>query len=481
MVLSAFLVISSGAYAQTASGTVTYTPNVVTVAQVEGSGATGYSNPVIVANGGTFSSVTEFYFYWSTTNSISGLIGSTYAFKYEPQAGSTTFVNALLVPNTGFSASGITPGETLYLLASPSSTLTSSTSGATVMGSTPFTVSPYTPEISTSSSAPAGRYIEISGSGFAPTATSAAVYIDVNGVNTQIGTIQLSNGYVMPYQYVLVPNNLPYGTYLIYALDPVGGELASASLTITEAITVSPMSITGSTSSTFTINGYGFPAGAVISPYSTTATAVTLTDPSGASVNAIQAGATVGSNGQFTLTVTGLSAAVTTPGPQKITISWTSNGAPDSASFSNAIYVSSPNPAQLGFIFFDKYTAPAAYGYPDDPAYAAVFDFPANTQVNVMLGSYLVGTIMTDSNGFGMLPKTAVIPEMPYGAYFPVASVPSMGLYASTSPFEVLTLTFGMDPAGNVLPEYVPQTGMITVYAYGLNPTDYYAPYDTGF
>ncbi len=493
MIFSAFAILSFAAqpaYAQTMQGTVSYTPTSVTIAQVTDPSS---AHAVIFANGGTFSSVTTFYFFWSTTNSFTtyasgspstGFTGTytTDSFTYSPQAGSTTFTNALLTPaSTG--PTNVIAGQTLYLLVSDVTPLTVTSS---VMGSIAFTVSPYSPTITVTSTVtgstnvPAGQLVKIIGSGFAPTATgSASVYIAADGVNMGIGSISLINGAVAPKQYVTIPNTLPYlsAGYHVYVADPVGAEIATEPVTLIPWVTTTPLSISGAISSTLTINGYGFTAGEVIQPSTTSSTAVEI----GSGIYAIQAGTKAGTNGQFTLTVTGLTSAISpTPGgPELITIA----GSPTTltvADDNSVIYVSSPNNAHLNFVLTDQVTGVSTYGYPDDPVMGQVFDFPANTQVTVTLGAYTIGTLTTDSNGFGQLPSTAVIPEIPYGSYMPVASIPSQGLYVASSSFEVNSFIYVLDPSGNSLPEYVPTNGNLTVYAYGLNPTNLYEPFDTG-
>ncbi|MEM4091299.1 MAG: hypothetical protein QXQ46_11280, partial [Thermoplasmatales archaeon] len=482
MIFSAFAVLSIAvqpAYAQTLSGTVSYTPTTVTIPQVE---TPLKADTVILASGGTFSGVSTLYFYWSTTDYYSSGTETTPSFTYAPLAGSTTLSNSLLVPAPTAPAISVTAGETLYLLVSDASSLTST---ASLMGSVPFTVSPYSPTITVTSivtgtsDSPAGQPVLITGSSFAPTATgSAAVYIAANGIDTQIGTISLVNGVVAPKQFVTIPDDLPYLStgYQIYVVDPVGSETATSAITLIPWVTTSPLSINGAVSSTFTITGYGFASGEVIQPSTTSSTAVTVgTTP------AIQAGTKVGTNGQFTLTVTGLASAISpTPGgPELISIA----GSPYTLSIAydnSVIYVSSPNNAYLVFSLTDLVTGSSSYGYPDDPVAGQVFDFPANTAVTVTLGPSTIGTFTTDSNGFGQLPTTAVIPEMPYGSYRPVASVVSSGLYAASSSFTVNSQIFVLDPSLNSLPEYVPYDGNLTVFAYGLNPTNLYLPFDTG-
>ncbi|MEM3191691.1 MAG: hypothetical protein QW292_06305, partial [Candidatus Parvarchaeota archaeon] len=589
MIFSAFAILSLAAqpaYAQTASGTVTYTPNIITAGQVLGS--RGYL-PVIQASGGTFSSVTEFYFYWSTTNSIAGLLGAqtpgtatgtvtttsfsvtasapTYetdtvtftvtsgntvqsitsvaltalspatvssvtiigfsqstnsqstntvtvkisfiiesarspatlsstasvdyvysssgasanpSFYYKPGAGTTTFTNALLVPispppslPTPFS------GETLYLLASTSSTLSPGSSGVSVMGSTPFTVSQYNPTITLApSTVGAGHYTKVSGSGFNPAATSANVYLAEDGVApVSLGTVSLSAGSVSVNQYISAPTNVPYGTYDVYAVDSVSGEDAGTQATISEAIIVSPLSISGSVSSAFTISGFGFPAGSVISAGTTT---VSLTGP-GLAGGIVSTSVTVSSNGQFTLPISGLTASLSThPGAYTISITLTALPAGYTGlvtpSFPNAIYVSVPGVSPT-LTVTDLITTNSA-GYAGDPMEIVGTGFLASQPATVYFdGATYTGT--TDVNGFFEIKgSTVVVPNLPAARYNVFADVG--GLTANTT-FTISTQYFFEDSSFASLDgEYASSGSVVYVVLMGLTPYEAVNVKDTG-
>jgi prefoldin subunit 5 len=163
--------------------------------------------------------------------------------------------------------------------------------------------------------------------------------------------------------------------------------------------------------------------------------------------------------------------------------------------FSDAVYISAPNPAELGLFFYDSSTSSSYSGYPGNSIMAAVYDFPAQTSVSIYLGSVLVGTVTTDSNGFAQLPSTATLPAMPAGSYYPTAVASTLGLYVKAPLFTVNAFFEIIDPSGAVVTssEYVPNTGNLTVSAFGLTPqtpynitdgfpeTTGYASYSVGY
>lgn len=483
MILSALFAMFPNAAATTASGTVTYSPTIVTPLQLSSPGA---FSPVMVASGGSFTGVTNFYFYWSTTNSVTGLLNVTaskapaYAFSYSPQAGATTFSNALLVPNTKFSNTTMQPGATLYLLASTSNALTTKTTNIPLMGSVPFTVSQYSPAITieniytgsfgnsnTPVSVPASSYVLIQGSGFGPSSSSAAIYIDNNGTNIEIGTVSLVSGSVAANQYVQLPDNLPYGDYAVFAVDNTFGETAGAGVLLTEQITVSPLSISGSQTSTFTINGFGFPANSVIKPYSSVSTAVTV-GPS----QAVQTGVTIGSNGEFTLQVTGLNPAITTPGGQTISIKFVqTNGNTVTVSFPDAIYVSIPG--QTPFFSVIDLNTGTSFGFAGDSMEILGGDFPASQSGTVFFDG-ITYNFVTDSNGFfELVGSQYTVPNLPAGKFTVEANV--VGITASAQFFiggqqSILDSAFN-----NLNGEYASVGSTVYVVLMGLAP---YTPID---
>ena len=494
MVFSALAILSFAAqpaYAQTMSGTISYTPTTITIGQVEQS--TNYL-PVIYANGGTFSSVATFYFYWSTSQTYSGILNNgastpaytTYAFSYSPNAGTTTFSNALLTPNSAYAASftsvaaTVTAGETLYLLASDSSSVSS---GMSLMGSTSFTVSSYNPAIQISpSTVPAGQQTEItsvSGDTFNPTATSASVFLAVGGsLPVSLGTIALKAGAVAANQYVTMPTNLPYGSYDIYAVDSTSSETAGASLTLSESITVSPQSITGATSSTFTITGYGFPAAATI----TSGTPVELLLEPGLTTTAtgtVASALSVNSNGQVTIPVIGLSQSLkSNPGAYEIKVTLTGTTAPTPATFTYAIFVSSPGVSPTLTVFDIMGASPVNSGPAGDLMEIFGTGFPASQSVTVYFGG-LTYTGTSDANGFfEIIGSTVLVPNLPAGTYTVQAT--SQGLVGTAS-FTITSAISVLDSGFNSLSgEYASSGSVVYIVATGLSPYESVNVEDTG-
>ncbi len=495
MVFSALAILSFAAqpaYAQTMSGTVSYTPTTITIGQVEQS--TNYL-PVIYASGGTFSSVATFYFYWSTSLTYSGILNSggssptytTYAFSYSPNAGTTTFSNALLKPNSAYAASlagtgaTVTAGETLYLLASDSSSVVS---GMSLMGSTSFTVSPYNPAIQISpSTVPAGQQTAVSsvtGDTFNPTATSASVFLAVDGsLPVSLGTIALKSGVVAANQYVTMPTNLPYGSYDIYAVDSTSSETAGAAVTLSESITVSPTSITGATSSSFTITGYGFPAAATI----TSGTPVELLLEPGLATTAtgtVASAVSVNSNGQVTIPVIGLSTPLkSSPGAYEIKITLTGTSAtPNPVPFKYAIFVSSPGVSPTLTVFDIMGASPTTSGPAGDLMEIFGTGFPASQSVTVHFGG-ITYTGTSDANGFfKIIGSTVLVPNLPAATYTVQAT--AQGLVATAS-FTITSVVSVLDSGFNSLSdEYVSSGSVVYIVATGLSPYESVNVEDTG-
>ncbi|MEM3908226.1 MAG: hypothetical protein QXZ17_15425, partial [Nitrososphaerota archaeon] len=456
-IFSAFAVLSLAAepaYAQTASGTISYTPNIVTAGQVYQLAYSSEFYPVIYASGGTFSGVSEFYFYWSTTDSVTGIIDSAPAFTYTTLAGATTFSNSLLIPSgTNVTTSGktVSPGETLYLIASTSGTVP--TGSSVVMGSTPFTVSLYNPQITLAStsppsipSIPAGQTALVSGSGFNPSATSATVYFAADGTPpVDLGTVKLVTGLVAPRQYVTIPNDVQYGEYYVYAVDSVSSEDAGAVFTLTESITVAPLSISGATSSTFTITGYGFPATSVIGT-----SAVSLSGPSSAGT-VLTSAVTVPSDGEVTLPVIGLTASLASyPGSYTITIALTGvppSGGPSSLSFASAIFVSVPG-VDTSLTVYDIQTSPTSTstsGVAGDLMKVIGVSF-APSQSGTFYFDGVSFPVTTDSNGFfELVGPTVVIPTVPAGSqavYANVGGLSAKATFTVETNYQVLNSAF---------------------------------------
>jgi hypothetical protein len=475
MVFSVFAILSFAAepsYATAPTGTATYNPSVF---------SSGVPTVTFVTTSGvTFPLGSTVDFYISTSSSTltnSALIGT---FSLAP--GYTTVNNAttLTIP------SGKAPG-TYYIITGDSAT------SNTYYTSSSITVTSLTPSITVSpgSQVPGGLLV-LKGSGWDPSST-VNVYVNYAGSSILLTTVTTTlSGKIPPNTYLTVPTGLPYESsgYYIVAQESSSsstnyGVTADTSFTLEPTIgtasggTATPgqvTSIPGTPSSSFVISGYGFPAGATIASSTTSSTSIKV-GVYGTTHGAV----TISSSGSFTVSITGIAGTVS-PGPATIAITSSSG----TYYFYDAIYSSTPNLlTSLGFYFYDASSAsdtqPNTYsGYVGDFVYAAVFDFPAGTSVNVMLGPALVGTVTTDSNGFALLPATTTVPALPFGTYTPVAEVPAAGIYAvntyqTPSTFTVYSSYQALDPSGaKVVGEYIPYFANLTVEAYGLNSSALY-------
>ena len=470
-VLSALPLATQSAYA--ASGTFTVNPTTYTAGT-----ATGTSTVAFVS-GGTFGSGSTVLFFLSTTTSSSGIVPNSGAPSNNAigsvslAAGTTSLSN--VVTFTMFS--GAAPG-TYYILAED--VISGSPSGTYALGPQVTIVTP-APTVSIASSVTVGSSVKVSGSSF-DAGASITLYLNYPGSSIVLGTTTTGASGSFS-THVTIPA-LAQGSYEVVAQEtntlsstfPEGGITADKSTTVVPSISVSPMSTNGAVGSALTITGSGFGAGQTIAANSITIGGATTSHSS----------VTVSANGAFTVTVT-LTSAISSSGPQTVTI--TTSGPAATYSFPNAVYKSVPTLSALGFSFKDVSSGSHTSGYPGDSVTAAIWNFPASTTVTITLGPYTIGTITTDSNGFGELPSTAVIPGMPYGSYIPTASVASQGVYAVTSSFYVNSEYFAMDPVGNVFgttttnyysTEYIPYNAYVTVFAYGLNPLTSYVFTDSG-
>ncbi|MEM3860152.1 MAG: hypothetical protein QW478_12245, partial [Candidatus Micrarchaeaceae archaeon] len=478
MIFSAFAVLSMVAQpAYAASGTFTVNPTTYT----EGTGS-GVST-IAYVSGGTFGSGSTVYFFLSTSTSSSGIVSGAGTSETTPSdtvvsgvigsatlaADSTSLAN--IVTFTMYS--GATPGN-YYILAED--IISGAPSGTYALGPAVTIVVP-APTVSIASTVTVGSSQEVKGTLFDPGA-SVTIYLNYPGSSVVLGTTTASSSGTID-TFVTIPA-LAQGSYNIVAQEtnalsaafPEGGITADASFTVAPAITVSPVSTSGAAGSSFVITGSGFAAGdsIVASTTSTVTSSITI-----GGVKTYHPAVTVASDGSFTVSVT-LAAAIAgsaTVGPVDVVIAGLSSS---TETFSDAVYVSSPNPAALGFSFSPSSNTPGG------SVSAAVWNFPAGTPVSIYLGPFLVGTVVTDSNGFGELPSTAVIPAMPAGTYDAYAET-SSGLYASPISIKISAYFEVKDPSGTLMTssynEYFPSNGTYTVSAFGLTPGTSYTWSDT--
>lgn len=481
MVLSVFTVLSFGTQVvNAASGSITLDPTVFSHSA---------TSTVVLANGGTFGSGSTVKFYASTTTSFTS--SDTVIGTYTLPSGSTTLSNAAVTFNPSLIAVG-----NWYVAASDDS-------GTSFTGSVAVTVSSMNPKITLSSTSTTPGSIEtVTGSGF-DTSSVLTIYLSYASGTMLVDSVSapsLNTGITFT-----VPDNIPGSssgvTYYVVAQESSpsstnDGITADASFSLTPSVSVSPLSISGASSSTFTMTGHGFPAS---DSFSASTSSSPLTTIQFAGVDALVPAFTTDSTGSFTVSATGLSSSISLTsynGAEEITVH-------DSGSntFSNVgtIIISQAEPALLGFSFAVTATTGSTYNV-NDAVVAIVWDFAASQGVSLWLGSTEVGSLTTDSNGAGQL--TTVVPPVAGGTYTPEALDSANDLTTSptsgTTSYTISAYFQAVDPSGAALKvpssnpssygEYVPSNGLITIQAYGLNPTstsyDFYdaiaAPSSTG-
>ena len=472
MIFSALAIISFAAepaYA-TSSGTVTLNPAVF----APGSTNKGVATTVL-ANGGSFTQGATLTFYISPVNSFS--TGNSTVGTYTLGGTQTTLSNAAvtLFPLTAGSGSGhvstLTATNTYYIGVSDGS-------GFADAGA--ITIASISPVISlSSSSAKAGSTDTLTATTGFDSSSTVTVYLNyVSGpvLISSVSESALASGYQFT-----VPTNEPDGSYVLIAQETGPNTAnnylvtAQTTLSITPSVTASPISISGATTSSFTLTGHGFPASDSFSASTSLNPANSIILGSG-SDRAINPAFSSDSTGSFTVTVTGLASALSTTESANISMHDSSGTA-----FSDvgSIIVSIPNPTALGFDFAISPTSPLSSPdvYVNDSVTITVWNFPASQPVQFSLGSTSVGSLTTDVNGAGTL--STVVPAIPGGSYTPTAEVSSnfISIKPTVSPYSITVVPSfsAMDIAGTPLTvtydEYLPSSGTITVKATGLTPT----------
>ena len=475
MVFSAFAILSFAAEPAfaTASGTVTYNPTTFGISSGDAVETT------VFASGGSFSSGATVYFYLSTTDSGTGISGNEIGSTILTSASPTTLDQKV----TLFTSAEAVSAGTYYILASESSA--SPANFAFPVASSTFVS--YNPTVSfVHTNVKVGSNQEVTGSSFDP-AASVTLFLSYPGSSTVLGTTTTTSSGAFD-THVTIPA-LAQGTYTVVAQETnslssnfvEGGITADTQFTIVSAITVSPASISGASGTTLTITGSGFTAGATIAASSSSVTsdsiAVGTSSSPGSDVLTYHSLVTVASDGSFTVTAT-LSGNVwtsSTQGAGGLYVVVTTSTA--TTAFEDAVYSSIPNPVHLALSYSITQSA-ATQNSPNDPLAVSVWNYPASTSVSVYLGYVLVGKITTDSNGYGSLSSSAIVPAVPAGSYNIYANT-SAGLDATVAVSSGISGYFTVtDPIGTVLDnynnEYFPSNGTYTVTAYGLNPTDTY-------
>ncbi|MGC8580486.1 MAG: hypothetical protein ACP5MB_10585, partial [bacterium] len=254
-------------------------------------------------------------------------------------------------------------------------------------------------------------------------------------------------------------------------------------ISVGPAVTYSGSIPAYATSFSLSIYGTGFVAGATISAFSASSTSsasIILMSASRIVYDAYTTGGTVSSNGQVTLTITGVEQKAGTPvglspGPYYVEIFYSTGSPVLSPNFPNPVYVSAP----YMFPTLTVYVPPSSTsGYPGEGIVVTVSGFPANSQVSVTFGSQDI-TLMTDANGYATTKST--VPSVPQGTYTVQAysnGVAAVASFTVISNYQILTSN------GAVLNgQYAAQGSVITINATGLSAYQAFGPndiYDTG-
>ena len=449
LVIFSMAIILSPQVSAAASGSVTYSPAVFSI-----------NVPTLtVASGGNFGSGSTVYFYVSSSTSSSGIIGS-YMGLYTLSSGVTSLSNShvkLTTPST------ITSGS-YYILASDSSSPTSS--GAHFTSPTSIIVTSLLPSFSVTGTQPT-TLGTITGSGWDAGASVTLYLAGADGTSLNYLSISsfvttapgsITGEFVVP--------STAQGSYTGVCEENTGanaGVTADSTIMISPIVLVSPVDINGASGTSLSVTGYGFPAGAKIGASSISAGGVTISNPA----------TTTDINGYFSVSGA-LTSAITSTGSQYVKVTYNTS----SYVQNNAFYVSVPNPTALGFTF--SITSTSGYYYSNTPFDATIYNFPASSTANITLGSILLGSITTDSDGYGTLNSN--LPAMIAGSYYP--SAVSDGLYKTLTPVTISAYYEVMDPSENLMTstysEYMPSNGTYTVIAYGLSPITGYSLTDTG-
>ena len=396
-------------------------------------------------------------------------------------------VTSLSGLSTTFDTNGLTAG-TYYLAAT-------SGSGSGYIAGNSITVSTLSPEIALSGSNQAGGTAVVSSVSGHPfdASSSVTVYLNYAGGTTLVSQFSVGADGLIPADTTFtVPTDIPQAAYYVVAQETSSsstnyGITAEATFSLTPMIAVVDASnntvndISGATSSSFYIDGFGFAASSVISSYTSSASSVTV-----GGVDALHSSLTVSANGNFyvggtvgALEVTSLASAITTTGPQTIVI--TTTPATTSNSFPAAVYVSSPTGTPQ--LTVTDTTTSTNNGNVGDTIDIVILNMLASSSVTVTMAGSTIATGTTDSNGF--LSTTGAVPAVAGGTYtvFAETSSSSTVTEAVTASFQVLPL-ISYSPSSSVTAitgEYAPVSAKIYVIGTGLTPNTEYAVTDTGF
>jgi len=502
----------TGSASATTSGTLT--ANVSTL--YEG------ANNVVLISGGSFASGAPLYYEFSQTNAWSSYGYDWFALS----PGTSTLTNGvivlnpdalgtwyLLVSDSGDGHTGVIsipfkvvapPSKVPYFEATPTGTVTVPVPGQT--SNAPNKITVYGENIPASDSVtvymvtgwtPSSPYtFPSSGNAYGLTVVASQSFTGeeldyINGasftapvvpggdygffaVDTSTGTpIMVSNFESLTgFNAVSSWSSSQYGPSLSYTTASIAFSTSPSTPTNLQLFTVMPSivysvdSLSGSTSQVWSFTGYGFIPG-------DTFTLNTATVELGGVSLLFTSPATVGTNGVVTFSNVKLQTAITTGGYYTLTLKDDQGVSYPSL---NGIYVSTPS-INLGSLYLEDLVTGSDYGYVGDPLLVTVYNFPANTVVNVYMDNVNLGPLTTDANGYAStvtkvpaLPSSDYLPNLYYWVYA-ITTGGVTGYESANYPFYLYPSTEFNVTTGS----YVPNGAMITVYNTALNPTATYS------
>jgi len=407
-----------------------------------------------VLNGGTFGSGATVRIFMSpdpTFGDGNDILVATVTLP----AGQTTFSNTIVT----ISPPTVAVDTEYYLAATDDG-------GATWTSYVMVTVTTQRPSITLTPTTQApGGSVRVDGRDFTPGQT-VTIYLTRPGGTILASAISVGADGTFTASFT-VPTPIAQGTYRIIA-QQTDTLQAEALLTIAPTV-VSPFSIRGTAGETFTLVAEGLKPGKTVEASSAAAPRPSIVI---GGVLTYHTGGSTGPDGSLSISVT-LSAAIPTTGFVSVTITYT-DGTSDT--IPAAILVSKPqdptSPAYTQAITVSPSPRPLRVGEDLD---IVVYNFPAGTTVNVYLGSRLLATISTDSNGAGR--ATTSVPPLPgltpggTPITYSIRAVDTYGLQVSLSGYTIareLRLFIGTTP---VTPgTYVDHGAVLRLVGTGLRP-----------
>ena len=509
MVLSVFLVMSGSASATT-SGTLT--ANISTLYE--------NANNVVLISGGSFASGAPLYYEFSQTNAWSSYGYDWFALS----PGTSTLTNGvivlnpdklgtwyLLVSDSGDGHTGVIslpfkvvapPSKVPYFEATPTGTVTVPVPGQT--SNAPNTITVYGKNIPASDSVtvymvtgwtPSSPYtFPSSGNAYGLTVVASQSFtgeeLDYEygasftapvvpggdygffAVDTSTGTpIMVSDFESFAPEFYAVSSwtSSQYVAGLKYTTASITFSTSPSTPTNLQLFTVMPSivysvsSLSGSTSQVWSFTGYGFIPGDTFTLNTATVKLVGVQTSS----LLFTSPATVGTNGVVTFSNVKLQTAITTGGLYTLTLI---DDQGVSYQYLNGIYVSTPS-INLGSLYLEDLATGGTSGYVGDPLIVTVYNFPANTVVNVYMDNVNLGPLTTDANGYASTVTT--VPALPGGDYrvYAITTGGVTGFNSARSLFHLKPSTVFNVTSGS----YVPNGAMITVYNTALDPTAIYS------